>query len=384
VVADWCTITLVQPGGRARTVAAAHSDPERTRLARELGERFAPDLGSDAGVGKVVRTGEMELVNDISDEMLVDLTRDEQHLQLLRELGYRAALIMPLRTPQRILGALTLVFADSGRRFGEDDIALATSLAARSALHVRNAQLYEERSHVARTLQAGLLPRRLPEIDGLEISARYRAAGGANDVGGDFYDVFPAGEGVWVAVIGDVAGKGPEAAAVTSLTRHTLRTAALHHTTPSANLAVLNRALLAEADTSRFSTVTYARMCTGPDGLDVTIASAGHPPPLLMRASGEVVRLELRGTVVGAIEDPEFTECELRLDRGEALLLYTDGVTELRTTEWAYGEDRLLELVQGHAGRSADEITDAVLRMAVDAQDGEPRDDIALLCLRKS
>jgi PAS domain S-box-containing protein len=383
VVADWCILTLAEPGGRARTVAVAHSDPARTRFAQDLGDRYAPDLTADTGVGRVVRTGEMQLVNDVTDEMLVHAARDEEHLAVLREVGMRSVLIMALRTPERILGALTLVFAESGRRFGDDDIALATSLAARAALHVRNGQLYQERTHIARTLQAGLLPRRLPQIDSLEVAARYRAAGDENDVGGDFYDVFPTGEGAWAAIIGDVSGKGPEAAAVTSLTRHTLRTSALHHNSPAANLAVLNRALLAESNVNRFCTVVYARACPRPDGLDMTVASAGHPPPLVVRPGGEVRRLEARGTIVGAVADAEFRECKVHLAPGDALLVYTDGVIELRTTEWEYGERRLLETVQAHTDDSAEAIVDEVLRMAVDAQEGEPRDDIALLCLKQ-
>jgi PAS domain S-box-containing protein len=383
VVADWCVITLAEAGGRARTVAAARAGAERTGSAQELADRYAPVLSADTGIGRVVRTGEMQLLNDVTDETLAGAAHDDEHLRTLRELDMRAVLIMPLRTPERILGALTLIFSESGRRFGHDDIALATSLAARAALHVRNGQLYRERSHIARTLQAGLLPRRLPDIDHLEVAARYRAAGDENDVGGDFYDVFPTGKGTWAAVIGDVSGKGPEAAAVTSLTRHTLRTSALHNSAPAANLAVLNRALLAESDVNRFCTVVYARVCPGPDGLDVTMASAGHPPPLLIRPGGEVQRLEVRGTIVGVLADPEFGECEVRLESGDALLVYTDGVIELRTTEWEYGERRLLEVAGEHADRSADEIADAVLRMAVEAQDGEPRDDIALLCLKQ-
>jgi PAS domain S-box-containing protein len=382
IVADWCIITLAEGRGVARTVAVAHSDPERTRFAREFGDRYPPDLGSDSGLARVVRTGEMQLVNDVTDEMLAAAARDEEHLAVLRELDMRAVLIMPLRTPERILGALTLVFSESGRRFGEDDLSLATSLAARAALHVRNGQLYRERSHIARTLQAGLLPRRLPEIEGLEVAARYRAAGDENDVGGDFYDVFPAGENAWAAVIGDVSGKGPEAAALTSLTRHTLRTSALHNDTPAANLGVLNRALLAETDVNRFCTVVYTRVCPAPDGVDLTIASAGHPPPLLIRPGGDVERIEVRGTIVGAIAEPEFAEHRVRLGRGDALLVYTDGVTELRTSEWQYGERRLAETVCAHTDASAEKIVDAVLHMAVGAQDGEPRDDIALLCLK--
>jgi PAS domain S-box-containing protein len=383
-VADWCAITLVQPGGGARVVAVAHRDPARAERARELCAGSTPGLARDSGVGRVIRTGEPQLVNNVTDEMLAAAAPRPEHLEVLRELGAEAALIMPMRTPERVLGALVLVFAESGRRFDDDDVAVATALAARSALHVRNSQLYEERAHVAQTLQAGLLPRQLPEVPGLEIAARYRAAGDENGVGGDFYDVFPAGEGAWAAVIGDVTGKGPEAAALTSLTRHTLRTAALHHEEPAANLEVLNRALLAETATSRFSTVVYARLCPDGDGIAITLASAGHPPPILVRPDGSLERVEVRGTLVGAVPDPEFSERAIRLAQGELLLLYTDGVTELRTQEWRYGDDRLTELLRDHAGEPAAKVADAVLAMAIEAQDGEPRDDIALLCLRKS
>jgi serine phosphatase RsbU (regulator of sigma subunit) len=381
-MADWCGITIVEPRGRLQTLAAAHSDPAKTQLAWELTERYPSRLDEPSSVAKVIVTGEMELVADITDEMLVAGARDEEHLRILRALDLRSILMVPLRTPERTLGVLSLAFAESGRSFTGEDISLATSLAARAALHIRNAQLYTERSHIARTLQASLLPRRLPDVPGLELAARYRAAGDQNDVGGDFYDVFPTEDGSWAAVIGDVSGKGPEAAALTSLTRHTLRASSLQHSGPAENLRVLNRALLTDTDTTRFSTVLYAHLRPSEDGTLVTLASGGHPGPLVLRAHGALERVDARGTLIGGVSDPVFEEHEVRLGSGDLMLLYTDGVTELRTRDPQFGERRLAETLGGLHGASAARVVDAVERMAVELQDGPPRDDIALLAVR--
>lgn len=382
MMADWCGVTIVEPGGRLQTLAAEHSDPAKTQLAWELTERYPSRLDEPSSVAKVIVTGELELVADITDEMLVAGARDEEHLRVLRALDLRSILMVPLRTPERTLGVLSLAFAESGRSFTGEDISLATSLATRAALHIRNAQLYTERSHIARTLQASLLPRRLPDVPGLELAARYRAAGDQNDVGGDFYDVFQTEEGSWAALIGDVSGKGPEAAALTSLTRHTLRAASLQHSGPAENLRVLNRALLADTDTTRFSTVLYARLRPSQDGTLVMLASGGHPGPLVLRADGALERVDVRGTLIGGVSDPAFEEHEVRLGRGDLMLLYTDGVTELRTRDPQFGERRLAETLGGLCGASAVRVADAVERMAVELQDGPPRDDIALLAVR--
>ncbi|HEX8104016.1 MAG TPA: SpoIIE family protein phosphatase [Solirubrobacteraceae bacterium] len=382
-IADWCTITIRDAGGELRTVAAAHTDPARTSLARELADRYRPRLDDVAGAGHVITTGEPELVDDVPDALLITAARDREHLEILRGLGLRASLVVPLRTADAVIGALALAMAESGRSFDSDDASLAQGLAARAALHIRNAQLYTERSHIAKTLQAGLLPRRLPEVPHVEVAARYLAAGDQNDVGGDFYDVFPTGEeGVWAALIGDVTGKGPEAAALTSLVRHTLRTAAIRDADPIENLQVLNRAMLADTLSTRFCTVVYARVCPSPGSALVTVATGGHPPPLVLRAGGELERVDVRGSLVGGVEDPEFATRTLRLHAGDVMVLYTDGVTELRTRDPSYGDRRLAETLLGHAGRDAAEIADAVQRTAVALQSGPPRDDIALLVLR--
>jgi GAF domain-containing protein/stage II sporulation SpoE-like protein len=179
-----------------------------------------------------LRTGQIELLEEISDAEVEALARDPQHALLLRALGLRTSLVVPLHARGRTLGALTLVLGDATRRFSDGDVTLARALAARAALHIDNARLYSERSHIARTLQRSLLPARPPAVPGLDVAARYRAAGDENEVGGDFYNLFPLGGARWQAMIGDVAGKGPEAAAVTSLACHTLRAAAMQGLSP--------------------------------------------------------------------------------------------------------------------------------------------------------
>jgi len=382
-VADWCAITLLEPPGALRTVAVAHADPAKVELARELTERYPQRLDAPTGAGAVIRTGEPQLVPAITPEILAAAARDEEHLRLLRELDLSASLTVALRVPGRVLGAVTLVMAESGRAFAPEDVSLAAGLAGRAALHVRNAQLYAERTYIARTLQAGLLPRELPEVPGLEVAARYLAAGDENDVGGDFYDVFPVdADGAFVAMIGDVTGKGPEAAALTSLTRHTLRATSLRERSPAANLELLNRAMLADVASTRFCTVLLTRISVSPGRSELTMASGGHAPPFVLRRDGSLERPEVFGTLVGGVEDPAFFDSDLVLDRGDLVIFYTDGVTELRTGDPAYGERRLVETLSEHAGRGAQEIADAVLRAAVALQEGPPRDDIALLVLR--
>jgi serine phosphatase RsbU (regulator of sigma subunit) len=293
-------------------------------------------------------------------------------------------MVLPLRAADVVVGALTLATRKLGRRFGDADLALAQALADQAGLHLRNAQLYTERSHVARTLQASLLPQALPDVPGVDIAARYKPAGANNEVGGDFYDVFHAEDDIWIALLGDVAGKGAEAAAVTSLARHTLRTSAMHAVRPSANLSTLNRALIAEASTTRFCTVVYARMCPHVDGVQLTFANGGHLAPRILRRDRPVERLEVSGTLVGAIADAEFEEVEVRLAPGDVVLMYTDGVTEVRGGGMSpdYGETELDATLDGLGGASAEEVVQTVLDRAIALHGGEPRDDMAMVAIR--
>ena len=381
-LADWCVITTVESGRTLSTQAVAHADREKTDMARDLIERYPPRWDVPHGAAQVIRTGELELIRDISDAQLGAIARDESHLAILRELRLRSSLTVPLRAWGVTLGAITLVLAESGREFSDDDVSLARALADRAALHIRNAQLYTERSNIARTLQSSLLPRALPVIPGVEVAARYVAAGHHNRVGGDFYDVFPMEQGAWAAVLGDVSGKGAEAAAITSLARHTLRTAAVFTDSPERTLKTLNAGLRAEVQTTRFCTVLYARVCPTPTGALLTFANGGHGAPRVLRQGGGVEHVDVEGMLIGIMADVGYKEVDVELGPGDVVLMVTDGVTEIRGHEPDYGEHELDEVLSQLHGRSADGVCEAVLATALAAHGGAPRDDMALLALR--
>ncbi|HEV3000104.1 MAG TPA: PAS domain-containing protein [Solirubrobacteraceae bacterium] len=383
-IADWCTFTLVESPQRLRTVAVAAADPQLEALAREMADRYPPSADAPHGVGEVIRTGRTQFVREIPEELLASIAQDPEHLAFLRRMGMRSGMIVPIKARGRTIGALSLVAAESGRTYGEDDLRVAELLAARAALSVENARLYEQHAHIARTLQRSLLPPALPDVPGLELAARYRAAGDQNEVGGDFYDVFRGADDTWTLLIGDVAGKGPEAAAVTSLTRHTLRAMTLRGAGARECLHLLNDALLREpAVGGRFCTTLYARVCPQDDGrVTMTLATGGHLPPRVLRADGTVERLDLRGAIVGGLRNPKFAECDEELRPGDVLLLFTDGVTELRGRDPGAGERMLDALLAEHAGAGPAELVEAIEQRVVALQGGEPRDDIALLAAR--
>ena len=340
-VADGATLTVVDPGGRLRLAAVANADPDREPPAQ------------------AIASGEMELSLD------------------------RRELVAPLRTPAGVFGALTLLREETSPSFIDDDLELVASFAARASLHVQNARLYTERSHIATTLQASLRPQALPEVEGTDVGARFLPAGEHNEVGGDFYDLYRTGARAWGAVIGDVSGKGAEAAAVTALARHTLRTASMLHDDPSAILTLLNRAMITQ-HVQAFCTVVYARLCPAEGGgIDVRLANGGHLPPLVLRATGELEKVDHgRGPLVGALADAGFGEAAIHLAPGDLMVLYTDGVTEVRTTDPQLGERELARTVAAWHGASAGEVAAAVEARAVELQNGRPRDDIAVLVLR--
>ena len=189
----------------------------------------------------------------------------------------------------------------SGRRFDDRTRSLVRQLARRASLAVDNARLFEDQRRIAGTLQQSLLPRELPEIEGLETAARFSPGGDGHEVGGDFYDVFEA-RGSWAVIVGDVCGKGAAAAGLTSLCRHAARTLSRHDPPPSQLLTELNERIMLEPDVDlRFSTAAYARLTRSAGALIATVSSAGHPLPLVVRASGRVEELGEPGTLLGLL-----------------------------------------------------------------------------------
>ncbi len=381
-VADWVAVELVTDSGAIERKALAHVDPEVREWALDVSKRYPPDPDAPAGVYQVIRTGQAELYPEIPDELLREGAQDEEHYRILSEFGMRSVIIVPMTTRGRTLGALTFVSGNSGRRFDEQDVELAQELGRRCATAVDNARLYTERSYIARTLQESLLPVELPDIPGVEAAARFRPTGEGNEVGGDFYDMFETGNRGWTVVMGDVCGKGPDAAAVTALARYTLRAAAMREHLPSRSLAVLNEALLRQRDDRRFCTVAYAYIEKLDRGARVGVACGGHPLPLLLRAEGTVETVGAPGTLLGVVPDPNLEDRAVTLEPGDALVFYTDGVIESRGDATVLDERRLAELVATCAGAGADAIAAKVEEAAVLSQGGRPRDDIAVLVLR--
>jgi serine phosphatase RsbU (regulator of sigma subunit) len=379
-LADWCSIDLVDEGA-IRQVRIAHADPGRHELLTQLRRRLPPALDATSGSGAVIRSGRTQFLADIPPE-LVQSIEDAEGRALLDQLGLRSAITAPLTAQGRPLGALTLVYAESGRRYTDADRELAEELARRAALAIDNSRLYRQQQHVAHTLQQALLPRELPPVPGLVVATRYAAAAEGSEVGGDFYDLWRMGGSGFGLMIGDVCGKGPEAAALTGLTRHTVLTASLVSSDPSPRhvLEVTNGAILRSLGGERFCTLVYAHGTQAADGFQLVLASAGHPPPALVRG-GEVSQLEGTGTLLGIV--PTITVAEHRLDLrpGDRLVLWTDGVTERRRDGELFGEERLFDLLRSLALEPAESIADAIVEAVAAFDESDPSDDVALLVL---
>jgi sigma-B regulation protein RsbU (phosphoserine phosphatase) len=246
------------------------------------------------------------------------------------------------------------------------------------------AEASEQRSsELARTLQRTLIPPDAPEIPGLDVAAVYRPAGDGAEVGGDFYDIFQIGDGDWVVAIGDVQGKGAEAAVVTALARHTIRAAAVTHGSPADILATLN-AVLVRDDIERFCTVVLVRLRRQhDDGWAATLCCAGHPAPLLLSAGVlvDAPPIGAAGSLLGVLDAPTLSDSRHVLAAGDTLLLYTDGVTEARHEGEFYGEERLQATVVAASAPSAasSAFADGLLRSVLQFQHDDPRDDIAVV-----
>jgi PAS domain S-box-containing protein len=379
-IADLCLIDLVHESGTLKRVAAVHANSSKQPLAASLGD-YAPRPGSSHPVARALATGEAQVFSG-SARTLRAITQGEEHLRIVRELGIQSYLSVPLIARGRTLGVLSLVSTTPDIRYGESDVPLAEEIARRAAVRIDNARLYEERDHTAKVLQRSLLPPRLPSIPHVELAARYLPVGEGNEVGGDFYDVFDCGDGNWAAAVGDVCGKGPEAAAVMGLARHTLRAVARFEHKPSALLRELNRALLEQSVEERFCTVCHLRLHPSRDHLRITLSSAGHPLPLLLRRDGRVFSVGEPGQLLGVLPEVSLVDSVVDLDPGDTLLIYTDGATEQRR-EAVAGEKRLRDAFAASLGRDA-EATAAGVEEALRAARGSSpqRDDVALLVIR--
>lgn len=383
LLADWCVVYVLEGAG-LRTVAIEHNDPGLVEFARDLDRRYPTDL--NGGVGRVIRTGQSQLTPRITREMVAAAAPDADFTRVIfDELGLHSALTVPLRARGQVLGALTLVAAESDRVFGERDLAFAEDIATHAALAVANARLYTEQQEIAETLQRSLLPRRMPQPPGVDVAATYRAAGAQNLVGGDFYDLWEIGSaGEFGFAIGDVCGKGAAAAALTALARHTVRTASiwLPDHRPDGVLRALNDAVLKRAGNGQFCTVTYAYARPFEDGLELIVASGGHPLPFVLRGDGSIEQPGQPGTLLGILPEISVNEQRIVLRPGDAIVLWTDGVSDRRGDGELFGEERLRALLESVGRGSPREIADEIERAVVAFSTTDPQDDIAVLVVR--
>ena len=376
-IADWCAVDLFDEDGHRHPVALAHVDPARLKLAEEL-RQYEPERSDpDQGLGLVYRTGEPILYEAIGDEMLVQAAVDDRHLELLRAVGFRSAAIVPMRLGRKTLGAMTLVSAESRRVLDRFDLELAQQIASRAAVAIENSRLYSERSAIAHTLQQSLLPGQLPEIPGYELSSMYLPAVEGSEVGGDFYDVWQVKDS-WLIVVGDVTGKGVQAAALTSLVRHTIRAASEYEHSPAALLARVDAALRNEPQTS-----ICTALCARLTGDQLTIAVGGHPLPLSLKADrvGEVGE---HGALLGGFEQASWREVTLEIEPGTALICYTDGVTDATDRDGTrMGLKRLKATLARSTERGPASVIENLARAIEEFQTGEPADDTAVLVLSR-
>jgi len=374
--ADWCAIDLVEDG-RLNRLAVEHVDPAKVQLAIDLEQRYPADPDAPSGAWNVMRTGRSELVREVTDEMLVAAAIDEEHLRIARELHLRSGLTVPLVARGRVLGVITWVSAESDRLYGPDDLALAEDLAKRAAIAIDNAELHSQTLAAADQLQHAVLPEALPVVPGWEL-ASYYSPSGRTEVGGDFYDAIPLSDGRLVLFVGDVMGRGVGAAAAMAQMRSAVRAYAALDPAPATVMGRLDL-MFAQYPTEQLVTLVY--MVADPARGELVVANAGHPPPVLLRRDGTPEQLPLAsGPPLGIAEHPR-QELTVRLDRGDTLVAFTDGLIERRDEDIDRGQRRMDAAITLLTGA---DLSWALHQLVTDLRDASRDDDVAALAVRRS
>lgn len=290
-------------------------------------------------------------------------------------------LAVPLMARRQVLGVLTLLRRGTRAAFTGDDMLIMADLGRRMGATFDTLSVLEARTRVAARLQEDLLPDELPTARGLDFAATYVAAEDAAEVGGDFYDAFPLGDSAVSLIIGDVSGRGVDAAGLTGLARTTLRALGPDTATPVA-LTRLNTLLLARTGPEQFLTAAYLKLWVRDEhAVSLTVCLAGHPPPLVLRADGRVEAVGVPGSLLGVFEDIDLVERTVELSVHDVVLLYTDGAIEAHGRDGLFGQERLMDCVSRLGGRSAREVVSSLQRAILAYRTAAP-DDLALLAVR--
>ncbi len=362
-LAEWCAALSVDDRGRARRLTANHRR-----------EEYAGAVHAALDEDRELRQAILRAAGGGGPQRLsatVSIAGRRTHV-----------IALPLVSRARVLGVL--VFG-APEPFDPMTYMAAVELARRAGLAIETARLYEEQAATAAALQASLLPAALPDIEGLDLAARYHSASPGMSVGGDFYDAIVVDDGSTVLAIGDVCGKGAEAAAVTGMSRDLLRLLVEDGWEPMAALRRLNRALLTHPASSRFCTIALTRVHRDGDRLVARVCLGGHPEPVIRRSDGTTELVGTPGDLLGVLDESvlELHEIEIELEVGDALVLYTDGVTERRDARRMFGQYGLRRALTNASGSSAEELASALEQAAESFVDAELRDDLAILVLRR-
>ena len=382
---DWCALYFLPETGGDPLVAFAHVDPDKLAFMKELQRRYPYDATRGAGVPAVIRTGTTEFVPDMTpqviDEAVASSNIDaDEAMSILDIFNITSAITVPLRTKRGVVGAMQFVSAESRRRYEPTDVALAEAVGGRLAEALEGAWLADQQRAIAVTLQQALLPPALPAIPAVDIAARYWPAG-VSSVGGDFYDVFELTDRRWALLIGDVCGTGPDAAALTSIARHTVRAAARHGADAADVMRWLNEAVL-QSNRDLFCTACYATFTADEDGWQLAVTPAGHPMPIVSTTAG-TDSVGRPGSLLGVFETVTTTTAETRLQSGDVAVFYTDGITDLPPP---YGIDAA-ELARAvHTLRDlprAEDIATGIHQSLLSrVPDRSRQDDVALVVVR--
>ena len=367
-LAAWCATLLPDETGELKLAYAWHADESRAdALTSLLNHSPPPQVHRGNGAQPWSLAG----------------SRPELRTAMTAELASDPAWCFPLRARDRSPG-IFVIGRPRGGAMARDALDLAEDLTRRVALALDNARLYSEQLQATHALQRSLLPPELPDIPGVELAAAYQAAGEGNEVGGDFYDVFEVAGGRWRFTIGDVCGKGPEAAAITGLTRHALRILAREGHDVPAVLERLNTLIADETSRAPFVTLIHGELIPAPGGIaTISLACAGHPPPLILRSDGGVQTGAEPQPLLGVLGAVTFRTDIIRMSSGDVLLCVTDGVTERRTSGRLLDDDDGLSQLLGEcSGLNAGAIVARIQRAVLEFGSGPPVDDLALIVFR--
>lgn len=381
-LAEMCVIDLLSEDGRVGDTVAVATCSELATRWEQLRSCKPLDLDGEHPAARAIRLRQPVVEHDLTNALTVQKVAPESELREFLPLsGCQSIAAVPLIARGRLLGALSLYSLINERRYDSELLTLMADLVDRAAMALDNATLYAARTQLARTLQRSLLPDQLPTLEQVALASAYHPAGDQSEVGGDFYDVFTTPSGCWL-VVGDVCGKGPEAAAVTALVRHSIRAFAFVRSSPAQVLGAVNQVMLGHGLSQRFATAVVARLDLRSAPVRAVIARAGHPPPLLLAVGGSASCVNAHGMMLGVRPGSNVVDIKVELASGSTLVLYTDGLLDAGAPRRSWTPEELCGLLAERPGAAPRVVVQQLELQALSSGAGRLRDDVAIVAAR--